>query len=94
MGKHNTHLGSLRTEEVEDPDCEGGVLAVLDEFAEVAEAVLLRLRVLLDYRDDRVRDRGLVLQPALVPAEPELFTKLSEGSMSFAMCGSLGHTLD
>ena len=67
---------------MEDPDGEGGVLAVLDELAEVAEAVLLRLRVLLDDRDDRVRDRRLVLQPALVPeTEPDAFIKLLEGSM-------------
>ena len=58
---------------MEDPDCEGGVLAVLDELAEVAQPVLLRLGVLLDDRDDRVRDRRLVLQPALVPeTEPEI----------------------
>ena len=56
---------------MEYPDCEGGVLAVLDELAEVAQPVLLRLGVLLDDRDDRVRDRRLVLKPALVPAETE-----------------------
>ncbi len=55
------------TEEVENLDGEAGVLAVLDELAEVWEAVLLGLRILLNDGNDGVRDARLVVQPALVP---------------------------
>ena len=51
---------------MEHPDGERGVLAVLDELAEVREPVLLGLGVLLDERDDRLGDGGLVLEAALV----------------------------
>ena len=67
MSSVSPYLRPLGAQEVEDPDGERGVLAVLDELAEVTEAVLLGLGVLLDDGDDRVGDRGLVLQASLVP---------------------------
>ena len=45
---------------MENPDSEAGVLAVLDELAQVSEAALLGLGILLDDGDDRVGDRGFV----------------------------------
>jgi hypothetical protein len=42
------------------------VLAVLDKLAEVGEAVLLGLGVLLDHGNDGVRNARLVFQAALV----------------------------
>ena len=45
---------------MKDPDSEAGVLAVLNELAEVSQAALLGLWVFLDDGDDRVRNRRLV----------------------------------
>ena len=45
---------------MEDLNGEAGVLAVLDELAEMRKPVLLGLRVLLDHGDDRVSDTSLV----------------------------------
>ena len=45
---------------MKNPDREAGVLAVLNELAQVSEAALLGLRVLFDDGDDRVSDRGFV----------------------------------
>ena len=47
---------------MEDADGEAGVLAVLDELAQVREAVLLGLGVLLDDGDDGVSNGRLVLK--------------------------------
>jgi hypothetical protein len=52
---------------MEDLDCETSVLAVLDELAEVGEAVLLGLGVLFNDGYNGVRNTGLVVQAALVP---------------------------
>ena len=60
-------IAIVRTKQVEDLDSEAGVLAVLDELAEVGEAVLLGLGVLLNHGDDGVGNAGLVLQASLVP---------------------------
>ena len=60
-------IAIVRTKQVEDLDSEAGVLAVLDELAEVGEAVLLGLGVLLNHGDDGVGNAGLVLQATLVP---------------------------
>ena len=61
------NIAIVRTKQVEDLDSEAGVLAVLDELAEVGEAVLLGLGVLLNHGDDGVGNAGLVLQATLVP---------------------------
>ena len=60
-------IAIVRTKQVEDLDSEAGVLAVLDELAEVGEAVLLGLGVLLNHGDDGVGNACLVLQASLVP---------------------------
>jgi hypothetical protein len=56
-----------RTQEVKNLDGKAGVLAVLDELAEVGEAVLFGLGVLLDDGDDGVSDARLIVQAPLVP---------------------------
>ncbi len=71
-------------------DGEAGVLAVLDELAEVWEAVLLGLRVLLDDGNDGVRDARLVVQPPLIPITKKMnffnVYKLWQGERSVVSC--------
>jgi len=45
---------------MKNPDGKTGMLAVLNELAEVSQAALLGLWVLLDDGDDRVGNRSLV----------------------------------
>lgn len=56
---------SLFAEQMEDTRCQDSVLAVLDELAQVGQSGLLRLRILLNDRDDRVNDRPLVIKSSL-----------------------------
>lgn len=58
-------FGPFLPQEVEDPSGQHGELAVLDEFAEVGQACLFALRVLLNDADDAVHDGSLVFKAAL-----------------------------
>lgn len=58
-------FGPFLPQEVEDPSGQHGELAVLDEFAEMGQACLFALRVLLNDADDAVHDGSLVLKAAL-----------------------------
>lgn len=57
--------GALFAQEVQDLGGQHRVLAVLDELAQVSQARLLALRVLLDDADDAIHDGPLVLKTAL-----------------------------
>ncbi len=48
------------------PDGEAGMLAILDELAEVGQAILLGLGILLNDGDDGIGNAGLIFETALV----------------------------
>lgn len=58
-------FGPFLPQEVEDTGGQHSELAVLDEFAEVRQACLFALWVLLNNADDAVHDGSLVLKAAL-----------------------------
>lgn len=57
--------GALLAQQVQDLGGQHGVLAVLDELAEVSQACLLALRVLLDDADYTIHNGSLVLKATL-----------------------------
>ena len=59
-------VGSLASQQVEDARGQRQVVTVLDELAEVGEAALLRLRVVLDDGDDGGDDGVLVVVAAVL----------------------------
>ena len=58
-------LGALLAEQVEDARRQDGVLAVLDELAQVRQPDLLRLGVVLQDADDCVHNAFLVVKATL-----------------------------
>lgn len=58
-------FGPFLAQEVEDTSSQHGEFAVLDEFAEVRQACLFALRVLLNNADDAVHNGSLVLKATL-----------------------------
>lgn len=58
-------FGPLLPQEVEDTSGQHSELAVLNEFAEVRQACLFALRVLLNNADDAVHNGSLVFKAAL-----------------------------
>lgn len=58
-------LGPFLPQEVEDTSGQHSELAVLNEFAEVRQACLFALRVLLNDADDAVNNGSLVFKAAL-----------------------------
>ena len=58
-------LGAFLSEEVEDSRGEDGVFAILNKLAQVTQANLFRIGILLQDADDCVHDSALVIEPAL-----------------------------
>lgn len=58
-------FGPFLAQEVEDTSSQHGEFTVLDEFAEVRQACLFALRVLLNNADDAVHNGSLVLKATL-----------------------------
>lgn len=70
--------GSLLAQQVQDLGGQHRVLAILDELAQVGQASLFALRVLLNDADDAIHDGPLVLEAALRDKKaPRLLTLMS-----------------
>ena len=57
----------LAAQEMQDPYSQAGMLAVLNKLTKMSQSALLRFRILLNDRNNRISNGGLVLQPSFIP---------------------------